>query len=504
MLPTTITNKIQIKLKSTPLIVSEQTQLVQKQLIGLKLPRLIPSKQLIRPSEIELRQRMQEKLNSTQKKHTGTKFKTNLKLITTPAPQPLLFNQLKDTKCQSITLCQDDQCLKCYNASFASIPIHILSMWSSDNLKTPRQVLLKHQHEYWFDCPLKCGHRFFRRPSDIVISLYNKDGSLKNPLPIFQCPYCNQQNLCEDSNCLNCYNRSFATHPLVPLWSNHIVDNIKLNGDWTPRHIFPKGDFLAWFQCQDCHHVCEIIMQSLVKQKKDLNEVTNIRCCYCHSKRLCETHDCETCHLKSVASHEKMNQYWNQDKNKDRPHQVFLNCYDKYWFTCDRCQSDFEMTPNNISQGQWCPKCVNKTEFKLCQWLSNEFPHLTFIKDMGTPWCLSETTGKQLRFDFRNDDLKLIIELDGRQHFEQVENWESPDIIQKRDFHKMRTAISNGYSVIHLLQSDVFSDRNNWSTQLKSHIKLYDVPTCIFIKSPTGNHYDIYEHKWTLYQSELN
>ena len=64
------------------------------------------------------------------------------------------------------------------------------------------------------------------------------------------------------------------------------------------------------------------------------------------------------------------------------------------------------------------------------------------------------------------DGKQLIIELDGRQHFEQVSNWKSPFHNQIRDAYKERKARQHKIHVIRILQEDVWEDKNNWEKKL--------------------------------------
>lgn len=68
--------------------------------------------------------------------------------------------------------------------------------------------------------------------------------------------------------------------------------------------------------------------------------------------------------------------------------------------------------------------------------------------------------------------IPIIIELDGIQHFEQVSNWQTPEKTQEIDKYKMERANNNGFSVIRLLQEDVFYDSYNWLDELKNNIEL--------------------------------
>lgn len=66
---------------------------------------------------------------------------------------------------------------------------------------------------------------------------------------------------------------------------------------------------------------------------------------------------------------------------------------------------------------------------------------------------------------------KVIIELDRKQHFEQIGNWLSPEKTRKNDIFKMKCANENGFSIIRILQKDVFKNKYDWLTELCENIK---------------------------------
>nr|QBK92357.1 MAG: very-short-patch-repair endonuclease [Pithovirus LCPAC304] len=87
-------------------------------------------------------------------------------------------------------------------------------------------------------------------------------------------------------------------------------------------------------------------------------------------------------------------------------------------------------------------------------------------------------TNYRLPFDFGLVDNNVIIELDGPQHFIQVMNWKAPKKQQKRDKYKMEKANENGYTVIRLLQEDVFNDISDWEDKLRTTLnKKFVTPT---------------------------
>lgn len=189
-------------------------------------------------------------------------------------------------------------------------------------------------------------------------------------------------------------------------------------------------------------------------------------CPFCAGKSLCDTDDCELCFNNSFASSDRA-KFWS-GKNECAAREVFLNSHKKYWFVCDseKCGREFEMTPNHVTGRQWCPLCKNKTESKLLAHLQLKYGDEYIIETQKKfDWCRSETN-RCMPYDFFMPDINLLIEMDGPQHFKQISNWESPQDIKKRDDMKNASALSNGYSIVRLLQEDVLYDRNGWEDVL--------------------------------------
>jgi very-short-patch-repair endonuclease len=117
-------------------------------------------------------------------------------------------------------------------------------------------------------------------------------------------------------------------------------------------------------------------------------------------------------------------------------------------------------------KGTGCRKCVNKTEAKLYEKIITIYPSLqTQFKQ---EWCKRI---KHLPYDFCIPEYKIIIELDGVQHFTQIMNWSSPEEQFENDKFKEECANQNGYSVIRLLQEDVFYDTYDWVKELCDEIE---------------------------------
>jgi very-short-patch-repair endonuclease len=335
--------------------------------------------------------------------------------------------------CSNQKLCGKPECKYCYEKSFAS---HEKSQyWSKLNKLSPIQIRKTTKTKrYLFDCG-DCGHTF--------------PGLLKSINTGGWCGYCSKppKQLCDNSECKHCYEKSFASHEKSIYWSS--------KNELKPRDVFKISGKPYWFNCT-CGHEIELQLDHIAR---------NSWCGFCSKPpvKICDNSDCKHCYEKSFASHEK-SIYWSS-KNELNPRNVFKCSGKKYWFKCNS-NHDFPCPLNDIYRNRWCPYCVNKTEQKLYDKLLPDYPQLN--TQYKVEWCKNKT---YLPYDFVLALDKIIIELDGLQHFEQVSNWQSPEDTHINDVYKIKCANENGYSVIRLLQTDVFYDTYDWLTELSENIE---------------------------------
>jgi very-short-patch-repair endonuclease len=187
---------------------------------------------------------------------------------------------------------------------------------------------------------------------------------------------------------------------------------------------------------------------------------------FCSNQKLCDNENCSICFEKSFANHEK-SIFWSE-KNNLKPRQIFMKTHKKYIFDCNYCNKDYISAISNITNAKrWCSCQVNKTNTKIKEILEPLFPKI--ISEYKVEWCKNITF---LPFDFCIEEYKIIVELDGEQHFSQVSNWKSPEFVQARDRYKEACALANGYTIIRLLQIDVYKDKYDWLKELLENIEL--------------------------------
>jgi very-short-patch-repair endonuclease len=309
-----------------------------------------------------------------------------------------------------------------YEQSFASNEERAACWHATKNGKVkPRDVFKSAPNKkYWFTCDN--NHDFDIRLNDVTGGHW--------------CSSCHQTPS---------YEQSFASNEKrVACW------HITKNGDVKPRDVFKSSRKKYWFTCDNGHDF-----------DIRLNHVTGGNWCpSCHQTPPYE---------RSFASNEERAACWHTTKNGDvKPWDVFKSARKKYWFTCDNGH-DFDMSLSNVTNGKWCSSCVNKTETHVFETL----------RDKG--YDVGKKSNRKMfktkyRYDIIIDDKKVIVEVDGAQHFKQVSNWCSYEETYKTDIYKEELAHKNGYRVVRISQEYVWyrqiaKNKTEWISKLVKAIE---------------------------------
>jgi len=359
--------------------------------------------------------------------------------------------------CSNKLLC-NNSCEICFNKSFASYENkEKVNCWNykKNGELTPRDVYKSSGQNYWF-IRNKCNHNF-ETCLDGMIRLNR------------WCGYCGNKKICNKNNCKICFNKSFASYDIekVNCW------DYKKNKNITPRDVFKSTPLKCYFICNKCNHDFSIRLCNVT------NAVSPVWCAYCKNKKLCKNYNCNICHSKSFASYKnkkKVNS-WDLEKNKDIiPRNIFKSSHQKYYFNCHICNHNFKITISKVTQrNQWCTACIdtNQTEKLFLNWLKENYTNYTITFQPKYNWCCSPCTKRHLPFDYCIEELNLIIEVDGMQHFKQVRNWDSHKDTFEKDLYKIKMAIENGFNIIRIFQEDIYENKNDWEEQTKYYIENY-------------------------------
>jgi very-short-patch-repair endonuclease len=225
-----------------------------------------------------------------------------------------------------------------------------------------------------------------------------------------------------------------------------------------PSSVFLQSNKKIIFNCLTCSHEYETSPNHYYNR--------NGSCPYCANKKLCQDINCNNCFGKSFASHPLVGCF--SSKNNSNPRNIFKGSETKYIFECNVCHSEFESKMYNVLTGYWCPYCKNKTEAKILEFLKGNYSN--YKTQLRFNWCRYSLTNNIMPFDFGIIDNKILIELDGEHHFNQVSNWSSPDIVQNKDIEKIINSIKNGYLLIHIYQKEVWNNVYDWKDILRKCI----------------------------------
>jgi len=263
-----------------------------------------------------------------------------------------------------------------------------------------------------------------------------------------------------DSGCLLCGYECNSEKRSIPL-----EDNLKEIQDIHPnKFTFPNIED----EYKNTHSVITVICcdknHEFSSSFKKLKKATiGCRPCYFES-RIGNGHMQQNNDLFIELCRESNNDLYTYQETK------YIDSYTHIIVTC-RKHGNFPVKPyDHLCKRSGCPKCKNKTEAILWEYLESRYLDFILHFQYNADWCMNEITGKYFPFDYLLEILKIIIELDGNQHFIQILHRKDPLDQQERDIYKMKCANENGYSIIRIVQEDVYYNRYDWQTELNNAI----------------------------------
>lgn len=142
----------------------------------------------------------------------------------------------------------------------------------------------------------------------------------------------------------------------------------------------------------------------------------------------------------------------------------YIGTHDDVIITCP-IHGDFEQSPNNHLSGKGCPKCSeSKGEYAIRNFL--ELNNIKFYNQYRTQNCVHI---RELSFDFYIPSKNLLIEYDGKQHFEPVEYFGGVEYFEEcthRDVIKDEYATKFSITLLRIPYWDI----DNIDSILKSHL----------------------------------
>ncbi len=367
-----------------------------------------------------------------------------------------------------------ENCSLCFKKCFASHDKSKFWNLEKNNGIKALEISTSSDKKYWFRCDT-CEHDFDMNIYDVVY---------KN----LWCPFCSNRRRCDVNkitDCSSCYSKCFSSHEKAKFW------NYEKNNGIKPLEVSLNSNKKFWFTCSICKHDFD----------SNLGNIVNGNWCpYCANTKRCDEVlivNCSFCWSHSFASNEKA-KFWNYEKNNPlKPINLALNSPKKFHFICNLCHKDFQASLNNISNRKsWCPHCKNKTESVVYGWLFDWYgddviPQATF------PWALSNLNNNY-KYDFFISTKRILVEVDGEQHFEQVGNWKSPDVTVENDVHKMKLALEHGITIIRIARLDVCKNPSESQLKLKTIIENTGRPKTVIYLSTDTTLYDKHREQMSI------
>lgn len=215
-----------------------------------------------------------------------------------------------------------------------------------------------------------------------------------------------------------------------------------------PREIFASSISKVWIKCSNKEHGSYETTTNAFHRGR--------RCPYCRGLKVCE--------VNSLSyQYEKSNKLWS-DKNKDNPSDYVSHSNKIVWWKCENNKhEDFKrQISRSVKVDFRCPCCVQELDCSLLQnavsdYLTNNLGY-SVNHEFGCKLVpINPLTDRKLPFDNEVIDLKLIIEVHGKQHYEvtgfhyqqaKVNNTtpqEQLDYQKWKDKFKRNYALEHGY-----------------------------------------------------------
>lgn len=263
------------------------------------------------------------------------------------------------------------------------------------------------------------------------------------------CPFCSGAKVTK-SNCLT------TTHPeLAKEWHK------TKNGNITPNDVGAGSSKKIYWQCPEA---ADHVWQAEVRSRS-----TGGKCPACLNRTVVAS-NC------LAATHPGISKEWHDSKNHGlTPFHVTLGSQKKVWWTCLQCNREWKAAVcDRTKKKSGCPHCVDQFNSKgirrIDAWLTAN--GVSFIREKSFADLKSlKNSNYFLKFDFFLNDLNILIEFDGEQHFKPQASWggeEAFNELVENDRRKDLWVKEKGYTLIRIR----FDEEEKTADILSLHISM--------------------------------
>lgn len=342
-------------------------------------------------------------------------------------------------------LCSDNSEKVCQHNSLGGLYPNLMDEWDFDkNDVDPYSIKPNYRHKVHWKCTTsECGciHEWKATPNHRVSSGKGTG-----------CPGCSRPR---KLHCCNTLDNDDSG--LFDLW-----DDVSDKSDIPIKSTTPY----AWRCPKTCPHGCE---HTWKRSPYNIMEKGNNDCPYCEETTTRKRRYCK--HTNLIATHPHIMGSFDHEGNTKNGIMVDITKISrgsdhKYKWKCNNGHS-YDCSVANRVAGKGCRECKHKTETMVRDELKE---YNVDRKAFSADWCKHE---RLLPFDILLPDYKIIVEIDGPQHFVQVSNWRDPKEELYNDSFKTMKAFINGYSVLRIRQDYIYANQNSqiWKNRLHKKIQ---------------------------------
>lgn len=423
--------------------------------------------------------------------------------------------------CSGRKLCDNMDCNMCRKLSFLSSSKIGEWCYLTNNV-SPRMVFKSTATKYNFNCS-NCPHRYSKAPNSIETTNgacphccegkkrlcddmpncdYCYENSLMSLIDIMD-NYCYEENEDIDLNKLTKHTRTkvywncnCCYKPFKMSVKNHIISNNKqIPCLCKTCMLIKRGEDLSKSLSDSQNESNEKYNNNFI-----LHKLKNINCRYNNLIGVdCKKHNlgfktilsnhlttksggCSVCideRYKEIAklistTFEEFCEKSNKRHNNEYIYyeETYINSGTKTKMTHKICGDISWRQAGSHMRGSGCTCEVNKTEAKVVKWLrdNKNTLNISHIEHGYKPDWLREFNNRY-EYDIYIkliNDVKIIIEVDGRQHYVSVGLYKNtnPKDVQRRDREKEKMSGDNEHNLIRVNQEDIWLDKNNWEDDI--------------------------------------
>ena len=257
------------------------------------------------------------------------------------------------------------------------------------------------------------------------------------------------------------------------------------NLDIDINNISPKSGQRVWWTCTQCGNFYQAKVCAIV------NGTGNCVCHSCYLKSLPQVKvDSYVKSKGSFAEHyPDLMLQWCYDLNTDiDPTKITAKSNKRVWWHCNKCGHKWHTKVAKRTMGEGCPYCARHTksalQIKIEDYINNKYSYRLLNEHHCTLTCYNPKTGYRLLYDNEviiNDDIHLIIECHGEQHY-RICGWTytqakdekcAPQKVleyqQWKDNYKKQCALDNGYFYLEISYLDEDNDQYQSIIDSKIH-----------------------------------